>query len=119
MTPKGLLKAVLPAPTRHWLRAQQFRLERLLRRLRFRRNVGSLRRTFPVSTDWGGERGQIVDRYFIEKFLTEHQGDVRGHVLEFADDSYACRFGGANATRVDVLNLTPDDPRTTIVADLA
>jgi SAM-dependent methyltransferase len=72
-----------------------------------------------VSTDWGGERGQIIDRYFIEKFLAEHQSDVRGHVLEFADDSYALRFGGPKATQVDLLNLTPGDPRTTIVADLA
>ncbi len=119
MTPKGLLKAVLPPPTRRWLRAQQLRAERSLRRLRSRRNIGSLRRRVPVSPDWGGERGQIVDRYFIEKFLSEHQADVRGHVLEFAGDSYACKFGGANATRVDVLNLTPGDPRTSIVADLA
>ena len=119
MTLKGALKAVLSPSARRWLRTQQLRVERSWRRLRRRGNVGSLRRSVPVSTDWGGERGQIVDRYFIEKFLTEHQSDVRGHVLEFADDSYALRFGGPNATRVDVLNLTPSDPRTTIVADLA
>jgi SAM-dependent methyltransferase len=119
MTPKGLLKAVLPLSTRRWLRTQQLRIERALRQLRSRRDVCRLRRKVPVSTDWGRERGQIVDRYFIEKFLADHQADVHGHVLEFADDSYACRFGGANATQVDVLNLTPGGPRTTIVADLA
>jgi SAM-dependent methyltransferase len=95
------------------------RVERLLRRLRSRRDIGSLRRTTPVSISWGGERGRIVDRYYIERFLAEHKADVRGRVLEFADDSYARRFGGADVTQVDVLDLRRDNPRATIVADLA
>jgi SAM-dependent methyltransferase len=70
-------------------------------------------------SDWGGERGKIIDRYYIEKFLTAHEEDVRGCVLEFADDSYARRFGGVKATRVDVVDLAADNPRATIVADLA
>ena len=48
MTAKGLLKTVLPPSTRRWLRAQQRRVERSLRRLRSHRNIGSLRRTTPV-----------------------------------------------------------------------
>jgi hypothetical protein len=93
MTAKGVLKAVLSRPTRHRLRTQQLRVERFLRRLRSKRNIGSLRRTTPVS-DWGEDRGKILDRYYIEKFLAAYQADVRGCVLEFADDSYARRFGG-------------------------
>ena len=48
----------------------------------------------------------------------EHKRDVRGQVLEFADDSYARRFGGAHVSGVDVLHLRADNPRATIVADL-
>ena len=77
------------------------------------------RRTTPVSRNWGASRGQIVDRYYIEKFLAENAADVRGHVLDFGDDSYARRFGGAKLTRVDILHLTADNPRATIVADLS
>jgi SAM-dependent methyltransferase len=60
-----------------------------------------------------------VDRYYIEKFLAEHAADVRGHVLDFGDDSYARKFGGGRVTKVDILHLTADNPRATIVADLS
>jgi SAM-dependent methyltransferase len=94
------------------------RMERLIHRLRNRPDIGSLRRTTPVSIEWGLERGQVVVRYYIEKFLAEHAADVRGHVLEFSDDGYTRRFGGAQATKVDVLHLTDGNPCATIVADL-
>lgn len=116
---KDLLKRIIPFPARRWLRAQQLRLGRLFRRFRSRTNIGSLRRTTPVSADWGWDRGQPVDRYYIEKFLAEHANDVRGHVLEFADDSYARKFGGAKVTRVDVLDRQEGNPQATLVAELA
>ncbi|MGA3165542.1 MAG: methyltransferase domain-containing protein [Terriglobia bacterium] len=120
MTAKDLVKAILPPPLRRWLRSQQLHGQRFFGRFRSDANLGSLRRTIPVSsTDFGGSRGQIIDRYYIEKFLAEHAGDVRGHVLDFCDDSYARRFGGAKATKVDVLHLTEGNLQATIVADLA
>lgn len=87
--------------------------------------------TVPVSRNWGFDRGSPVDRHYIERFLEEHsgegteQGDVRGHVLEFAGDEYATRFGGGRAgpdervERVDVMDIDPANPRATIVADLS
>jgi SAM-dependent methyltransferase len=119
MTAPNLLKAILPFPARRWLRRQPLRIERLLYRLRSRSKLDVLRRTTPVSHDWGGSRGQILDRYYIEKFLAEHAVDVRGRVLDFSDDCYARKFGGAKATQVDVLHLTADNPHATIIADLA
>ncbi len=73
----------------------------------------------PLAGGFGGSRGQIIDRYNIEKFLGQHSADIRGHVLEFGDEEYARKFGGARVTQVDVLNLTPGIPGTTIVVDLA
>jgi SAM-dependent methyltransferase len=109
MTAKQLLKTVLSSPVRRWLRNQQRRLQRLFPpRLR----------TAPVSADWGWSRGQPIDRYYIERFLAEHADDVRGHVLDFADDTYARRFG-SKATQVDVLHRLDGNPHATIVADLA
>jgi SAM-dependent methyltransferase len=79
-----------------------------------------LRRTTPLNAaDFGESRGQCIDRYYIENFLASCAADVRGHVLDFADDAYARKFGGAKLTRVDVLHYTADNPRATIVADLA
>jgi SAM-dependent methyltransferase len=114
MTAKDLLKVVLPPPARRWLRRQPLRVQRL-----FRGDAVFYRRTTPIDKDWGGKRGQIVDRYYIEKFLAEHAEDVRGHVMEFGDDVYTRQFGAANVARVDVLNLTADSPHATIIASLS
>jgi SAM-dependent methyltransferase len=119
MTVKGILKAVLPSAARRWLRRQPLRVSRLISRFAGHGEIDVLRRTIPVDTDWGGSRGQIVDRYYIERFLSEHAADVQGHILDFSDDSYARKYGGAKAVNVDVLHLTADNPHATIVADLA
>jgi len=120
MIAKDVLKAILPSSTCRWLRGRQLRGERFLRRFKSDANLGSLRRTIPVNPDdYGESRGQVVDRYYIEKFLAEHADDVRGHVLDFADDTYARRFGGSKVTKVDVLHVREGNPHATIVADLA
>ena len=87
---------------------------------------GSLRRTTPISEEYGFDRGLPVDRYYIEDFLCRHAGrDVRGHVLEFGDDTYARRFGSTTGpasdtivTKIDVLDVDATNPRATIVGDL-
>jgi SAM-dependent methyltransferase len=114
MTAKDLLKAVLPPQTRHWLRRQPLRAQ-----LWFRRGSGLYRRTSPFSRNWGGGRGRIIDRYYIEDFLAEHSDDVHGHVLEFFDDAYTRQFGGDKVTKADLLHLTADNPHATIIADIS
>jgi len=80
---------------------------------------GDLRRTAPLTGNWGLERGLPVDRYYIEQFLARHAGDIRGRVLEVGDDRYTRKFGGLAVTSSDVLNMSPGHPQTTIVADLS
>ena len=79
---------------------------------------GSLRRTRPISDVWGSDRGHVIDRYYIEQFLTQHGLDVRGHVLEIAGDGYTRRFGGSRVTKIDVLHVADRLPNVTLVADL-
>lgn len=79
---------------------------------------GSLRRLSPISQVFGSDRGQIIDRYYIEKFLVRHVEDVRGHVLEIGDDRYTRKFGGDRVLKSDVLYVTNGNPKATIVADL-
>ena len=74
--------------------------------------------TKPVSDRWGWDRGKPVDRYYIEQFLTEHAGDVRGRVLEVKDSEYSRAFG-RGVTRMDVLDLDATNPAATIIADLS
>jgi glycosyltransferase involved in cell wall biosynthesis len=78
---------------------------------------GNLRRITPFSREFGYDRGQPIDRYYIEQFLGEHRKDVRGHVLEIADNTYTCRFG-SDVDKGDVLHLQPGNPQATLVADL-
>ena len=47
-----------------------------------------------LSRDFGFDRGTPIDRYYIESFLSTHASDIRGHVLEVADNTYTRRFGG-------------------------
>lgn len=90
------------------------RLRRLVRPAWF----GTLRRTRPLSNDFGYDRGTPIDRYYIERFLARHRSDVRGRVLEVKEPMYTTRFG-TGVERSDVLDLDAGNPRATFVADLA
>jgi SAM-dependent methyltransferase len=105
-------------------RQETRRLNREVRRLKQlvgRPPVGEvrlLRRLRPVSTTFGFERGQPVDRYYIETFLAQHTEDIRGRVLEIRGDDYTRRFGGQRVEVSDVLDVAEDNRRATIHADL-
>jgi len=77
-----------------------------------------LGRRRPVSAEWGFERGQPLDRYYIEEFLGEHAHDVRGTVMEVGNDEYVRRYGGSDVTDYDVLHLEEQRPPITIIGDL-
>jgi SAM-dependent methyltransferase len=103
------------------------RVARAVRRRLFRPNwppavgrvkLGHLASTQPVSLDFGFDRGQPIDRYYIERFLADHASDVRGRVLEVGDASYSRQYGGSAVAHQDVLHIDPGQPEATIVGDL-
>lgn len=59
-------------------------------------NVAYIRKlsVYPVSKVFGSERGKAVDRYYIEKFLQDNVSDVKGIVLEIANNQYTRKYGG-------------------------
>jgi SAM-dependent methyltransferase len=81
--------------------------------------LGDLRRTRPFSAHFGSERGQPVDRYYIEAFLLQHASDIGGRVLEVGDATYTHRFGKDRVTTSDVLHVDAEAPGATVVADLS
>ena len=81
--------------------------------------LGSLKRTTPISRNYGWERGTPIDRFYIDAFLTQHAGQITGRVLEIGDDEYTRRYGGDRVTHSDVLHAAEGNPSATIVADLA
>jgi SAM-dependent methyltransferase len=82
-------------------------------------DLGDLRRVTPIDTQFGGSRGQPVDRHYIERFLADNAADIHGRVLEVADGAYTRRFGGSRVTRSDVIHADFGNPAATVVADLA
>jgi glycosyltransferase involved in cell wall biosynthesis len=79
---------------------------------------GSLRRLVPISQEFGYDRGQPIDRYYIENFLAYRARDIHGRVLEIGDNSYTLEFGRAQVTHSDVLHSEAGNPQATIVGDL-
>lgn len=86
----------------------------ILKRLVTRARWSSLRRTSPLSK-WGFERGTPIDRWYIERFLDNHQECIGGRTLEVLEDLYASRLGAAN---VDVVDIDPSNAAATIRGDL-
>jgi len=112
-----LLRLFLPTSLRRYIRLKILNLK--ANPQFFYLSFGSLRRLNPISRNFGLERGQAIDRYYIEKFLDKHNSDIRGIVLEVGDNVYTRKFGGDKVIHSDILHLTADNPRATIVADLS
>jgi SAM-dependent methyltransferase len=74
---------------------------------------------FPISNNFGFDRGRPVDRYYIENFLQRYVDRIRGVCLEVHDDAYTKRFGGEKVTRVDVVDVDRDNSLANIYVDLA
>jgi len=83
-----------------------------------RARFGNLRRTKPFSSDFGYDRGQPIDRYYIENFLARHADDIQGRVLEIKDNTYTRKYGGDSVHTSDILDMDESNRQATIVADL-
>lgn len=79
---------------------------------------GQLRRLKPISSDYGNSRGLEIDRYYIEKFLSQHEADIHGRVLEIKHNTYTKKFGRDRVTHSDILHKVEGNPDATIIADL-
>lgn len=80
---------------------------------------GDLRRVTPIARRFGFDRGLLVDRHYIEGFLRRHALAVKGHVLEIGGNDYTRAFGGGRVETSDVLDVSPENDRATVIADLA
>ena len=104
--------ALLPVPIRKLVRRVRNRDEPA--RVRW----GNMRRVEPFSRRFGTDRGQPIDRWYIERFMEACSGDVRGRVLEVKDSTYTLRFGGARVSDAQVLDIDAGNAHATIIADL-
>jgi len=74
----------------------------------------------PLSVVSGSDRGQSIHRYYLDLFMREFAADIRGRCLEFQNDQYTSRFGGAQVRHLDILHKegSGTSKQATIVADL-
>lgn len=110
-------RVVLPGPARAF--AWRAAVERKAPPLRWLA-LTALRSPEPYTRDCGYDRGNPVDRHYIEAFLEANRSAVRGRVLEIADDEYTRRFGGDQVTQSDVLHspIGTPKPKVTLIDDL-
>jgi SAM-dependent methyltransferase len=101
---KKIIKSMLPPGLQHWIRVERRQLPH---------------RVEPFRRSFGLGYGQCIDRYYIERFLSQHSKDIYGHVLELQDNNYTRRFGGSSVEKSDVLDIRPGHPGATITADLS
>lgn len=80
---------------------------------------GDLESAIPISRNFGWDRGEPIDHYYIEQFLKRNAGDIQGRVLEIGDDSYSQMFGRGRIVKQDILHVHAGNPRATIVGDLS
>ena len=76
------------------------------------------RSTRPLSHNYGHDRGDPVDRVYIEQFLTEHRALVRGNCLEIKDTRYIDQFGNGDVVNAEVLDIDRTNPSATMFGDL-
>lgn len=79
---------------------------------------GDFRRMEPMSDRWGFDRGQPVDRYYIENFLARNAAAIHGRCLEVMNAAYVRRFGQDRVEFVDVVDINADNPKANIIGDL-
>jgi SAM-dependent methyltransferase len=112
-----LAKRLISPEARNWVVRQQRRY-----RIQWPRtgnlDFGGLYRTTPISPIFGLDRGQPIDRYYIEQFLSTHREYIRGRCLELGDATYINKFGDDRVDQIDVLHVVEGNPEATIIADL-
>jgi SAM-dependent methyltransferase len=72
----------------------------------------------PVSREFGADRGQPLDRYYIETFLSTYAADITGDVLEIETATYTRQFG-QQVKSFHTLHVAEKITPDTIVADLS
>ena len=81
--------------------------------------IGELSKQVDISNRMGTDRGQAIDRLYIEEFLNKNRKYIQGNVLEIGDDEYSSKIGGK---RANVTVMTYDksfvDGEKTIFGDL-
>lgn len=117
------LKYLVPKPVRNWLNHRRQDVQMATRRVRLTldrvTDWSELRKVHPHRPAFGLGRGECVDMFYVEKFLTTYRDCIRGHVAEIWWDEYTRRFGGERVEKSEILDINQGNQRRTMTIDLA
>lgn len=113
------IKHLVPRPIRQWLNLRREVVARKMIHIDRVTSWSALRRVRPYRERLGERRGACIDRYYIEKYLREHQDCIRGRVAEFLDNGYTMLYGGDRVTQSDVIDIDETNAQRTITLNLA
>lgn len=77
-----------------------------------------LKKYLPVSNVYGLDRGKSVDRWYIEKFMSENRNDIKGKTLEILDRDYTKKYGKGKVTFSHILDIDLNNRHADIYGDL-
>jgi len=82
-------------------------------------DFGDFNSLYPLSKEFGFDRGGAIDRYYIENFLEKESGSIKGRVLEIGDNSYTLQYGKNNVKKSDILHVNESNKAATIIGDIS
>ncbi len=80
-------------------------------------NWYNLRTIKPVSKVFGLDRGIPIDRYYIDEFLSRNRSNIKGKVLEIAENTYSKKYDNG-VTSFEILHVDNSNKNATIIGDL-
>ena len=72
----------------------------------------------PLSVYYGLDRGESIDRFYIENFLEQNQQCIKGVCFELLNNNYTVKYGKDKVVRSDVLDIDETNMSATIIDDL-
>jgi SAM-dependent methyltransferase len=112
------LRYLVPKPLRRWLNLRFQGAQRSLIAFDRVTDWSVLRNVRPHRKNFGLNRGEPIDRFYIEVFLANYQELIRGSVAEISDGNYTRRFGGGRVERSDVIDINEKNDQRTMTIDL-
>jgi SAM-dependent methyltransferase len=82
-------------------------------------SFGDLDRVTPISKEFGFDRGDAIDRYYIENFLKKEENLIFGKTLEIGDNAYTHLYGNKKVTSSDILHVDKSNKNATIIGDIS
>jgi DNA modification methylase len=71
----------------------------------------------PISNKYGMNRGEPIDRYYINKFIEQNSESIHGHCLEIRDDRYLGKYKD-KINQLDILDIDESNTESNIFGDL-